>query len=241
MKIIGIIVRAIKEAPFFNELYRQYTEYKVARNYQNRTAKEIFTEINSQNKWVGAESVSGLGSDIVQSKGIIKELPSLLNTLNISKLVDVPCGDHNWMKEINFGKIYYTGGDIVQHLVNQNNLKYKNAQKKFILIDLTQNELPSADLILIRDCLVHLPFKDIENAMRNLKKSNIRYVLTTHFPRTRRNYDITVGNWRPLNLTKPPFNFPPPISIIIEGCTESYGQYTDKSLGLWEISSLPNS
>lgn len=32
-----------------------------------------------------------------------------------------------------------------------------------------------------------------------------------------------------------PFNFPAPIRIINEKCTEAGGQYSDESLGLWEL------
>jgi hypothetical protein len=40
-------------------------------------------------------------------------------------------------------------------------------------------------------------------------------------------------------LTLPPFNFPQPIEVITEGCTENDGRYADKSLMLWNISDLP--
>jgi hypothetical protein len=39
--------------------------------------------------------------------------------------------------------------------------------------------------------------------------------------------------WRPLNLELPPFNFPKPVKLINEQCTEGNGEYTDKHLGLW--------
>jgi hypothetical protein len=45
----------------------------------------------------------------------------------------------------------------------------------------------------------------------------------------------TEGDWRPLNLCAPPFNFPPPLRII----HEPYRAFTDKSLGLWRVADLP--
>jgi hypothetical protein len=144
------------------------------------------------------------------------------------------------MKEADLLGFNYIGGDIVGKLIEQNNKLYGNNYKQFMIIDLTLDALPDADLILVRDCLVHLSFDKANSALSNLKKSGIKYLLTTTFPRTKINYDITTGNWRPLNLTRPPFNFPNPKQVIMEHCTESYGQYWDKSLGLWEIRDLPN-
>jgi len=47
------------------------------------------------------------------------------------------------------------------------------------------------------------------------------------------------GDWRLLNLQRPPFNFPPPLRLMNERCTESRGAFGDKSLGLWLVGQLP--
>ena len=72
----------------------------------------------------------------------------------------------------------------------------------------------------------------------NIKRSRILYLLTTTFPDCEENEDITTGDWRLLNLERPPFNLPPPIQLINEGCSESNGKYSDKSLGLWLIEDI---
>ena len=41
------------------------------------------------------------------------------------------------------------------------------------------------------------------------------------------------GDWRPLNLERPPFNLPAPALLLNEGCTEGGDTFADKSLGLW--------
>lgn len=239
MNFLGYLIRNIKEMPILNEIYRYYTEIKISKSHKNKSLNEIFDSIREDNKWGGKESVSGVGSDLNQTKEIIKEIPKLLNSINAKTILDLPCGDHYWMKEVDLGNIKYIGGDIVEYLINSNNELYGNENKKFLILDLTKDNLPKADLILVRDCFVHLSFNNIKKAIENLKHSDIKYLLTTTFPLTRRNYDITDGNWRPLNLNRPPFNFPPPISSILEKCTESYGQYPDKSLYLWRIDEIP--
>lgn len=236
--LTGFTLRAIKETPVLNLIYRAYTEYKIGHNYRESHAPAVFAKINSENKWGGKESVSGKGSDFAQTQKIIKEIPLLLEKYKIKTLLDLPCGDHNWMKEINLTNVTYIGGDIVESLVTKNNLAYGSDKKKFLHIDIINDDLPEADLILVRDCFVHFSYENIIKALYNIKKNNIEYILTTTFTWTRSNYDITTGNWRPLNLFKKPFNFPKPKEIIVEGCTESGGQYFDKSLALWRIEDL---
>jgi hypothetical protein len=96
------------------------------------------------------------------------------------------------------------------------------------------------DLILCRDCLVHLPLADAVNAVDNLRRSGSQYLLTTTFVNRDDNRDIpAAGGWRPLNLRRPPFNFPDPLLVLDERCTAGDGKYADKSLGLWLLASLP--
>jgi hypothetical protein len=76
-------------------------------------------------------------------------------------------------------------------------------------------------------------------SVENFKKSNSRYLLTTTFKKLKKNKNLVSGRgWRPVNLMLPPFNFPPPIEIINEGCSEGGGQYSDKCLGLWDLNTL---
>lgn len=63
-------------------------------------------------------------------------------------------------------------------------------------------------------------------------------MLVTIFADCEKNEDIVTGDWRIMNLTKEPFNLLEPELILNENCTEGDKTYTDKSLGLWEISDL---
>jgi glycosyltransferase involved in cell wall biosynthesis len=85
---------------------------------------------------------------------------------------------------------------------------------------------------------VHLSLHDIEAAIANIIRSGSRYLLTTTFPSRDTNHDIETGQWRPLNLERPPFSFPAPIRLIDEHCGEWGGQWADKCLGLWEVQAL---
>jgi hypothetical protein len=93
-------------------------------------------------------------------------------------------------------------------------------------------------LILCRDCFIHLSHRDILSAIRNFQLSGSKYLLTTTFPGIDENKNIVTGRMRPINLQRPPFNFPLPILLINEQCTEGEGRFADKTLGLWEIKKI---
>jgi hypothetical protein len=100
--------------------------------------------------------------------------------------------------------------------------------------------LPQADLVLCRDCLVHLSEQNVFAAIANFKQSGSRFVLTTTFYALAENPGGDTGGWRPINLQRPPFSFPQPMVLIPERSFDPAGSHTDKSLGLWELSSLPD-
>ena len=200
---------------------------------------EKFTNVYLNNSFQGTESISGPGSGFLQTQIIRNSIPQILKKYNIKSFIDGPCGDYHWMKHVDIGNIKYIGIDIVEVMIKENKIKYETLNRNFICKNIVSDKLPDADLILIRDCWVHLSNSDILLCINNLSHNKIKYLLTTSF--TNRSFNKELDEiWRPLNLELPPFNFPPPIEIINEHCTENDGIYSDKSLLLWEISSLPN-
>jgi hypothetical protein len=202
------------------------------------TTEEIFTEILKTNSWLGKTSVSGSGSDPDQTQTIEVELPKLFRQLNISTLLDVPCGDFSWMRRVDLSDMKYLGADIVKELISVNRARYESENISFTCTNMITDRLPKVDLILCRDGLVHLSFDEIRRALKNIFNSGSNYLLTTTFPAIKSNTDIQTGIWRPLNLQIAPFNFPTPRSVILEGCTENDGAFRDKSLALWEINEI---
>jgi hypothetical protein len=60
--------------------------------------KEIFTDIYKKNDWKNDESVSGNGSTLDATEGVRRELPRLFAKFHVKSLLDIPCGDCNWIK-----------------------------------------------------------------------------------------------------------------------------------------------
>ena len=202
--------------------------------------KKKFTEVYERNLFEGGDSLSGEGSDLVQTDRLRIEVPKLLKKMGVSSILDAPCGDYFWMKEVDLPVDRYHGIDVVQHVVEKNSRMFSSEKVEFSCRDITKDKLPEADLIFSRDCLVHLSFADCLDAIRNYKSSGARYLLATTFTNREANVDFRGPDdfWRTLNLQLEPFNFPPPISLINEGCTEQNGEYSDKCLGLWELESI---
>jgi SAM-dependent methyltransferase len=209
---------------------------------RRRNLRSTFVNIYKQNSWGGTISVSGTGSDLQQTAVVRQLLPELVQQLNVRSILDAPCGDFYWLNKCSLGVAKYYGIDIVPDIIATNRKQYGREGMVFICGDLTRNSLPQVDLILCRDCLVHLSFKKAKIIIANFVRSKSRYLLTTTFPGTTSNKDIISGEWRPLDLQLAPFNFPEPLMLIAENCSELNGRYSNKSLGLWsleQINSIP--
>ena len=205
--------------------------------YKN-SVKKKFTKIYRNNLFKGTFSKSGEGSNLLQTDVIRKEISILLNELKVKSLIDSPCGDFLWMQEVNLPVELYIGIDIVKDIVQHNQTEYGNHYQKFIEMDIIEDKLPCVDIILCRDCLVHLSFTHSLKVIKNFKKSGSKYLLITTFTDRSHNDDLCKGFWRTLNLELPPFNFPKPLKLINENCTEGNGHYADKSLGLWFLKDI---
>ncbi len=198
-----------------------------------------FSKIYRENLFDGDESISGQGSSIKQTQVLREELPRVLHELGVKTLLDIPCGDFNWMRHVDFGDIQYIGGDIVNKLVVSNESKFAKDGIRFACLDLTRSRLPVADAVFCRDCLVHLNFKQCSAAIENIRRSGAEFFLTTTFVNRDSNIELKNDIWRALNLCKAPFYFPKPLLYINENCTERDGRWNDKCIGVWKVKELP--
>ncbi|MDA1086692.1 MAG: class I SAM-dependent methyltransferase [Verrucomicrobia bacterium] len=213
--------------------------YVYGRQHRNKDIAQVFADIYRTAGFKGQESLSGPGSDLDQTELLRRRIPELADEHKIQTILDAPCGDFLWMRLISDHFEHYTGADIVPALVASNQERYGSPRIKFLHADITKDDLPRVDLILCRDCLVHLPYAAINEAILNFKRSGAKFLLATTYPLTTKHVDIIAGLWRPLNLEQTPFNFPPPIAAIQEEPTEAGGLYHDKTLGLWRVAQLP--
>jgi SAM-dependent methyltransferase len=207
-----------------------------------RHMQSTFAPFYTENRWGDAESASGPGSSLERTAKLRSELPHLLAELGARTLLDAPCGDFNWMRDlrrnIDESLDQYWGVDIVPEIIARNQSLYGDEHTRFAVLDLTRDELPRVDVILCRDCFIHFSNRHIAAAIRNFKRSRSTYVLTNTYPGWTQNKNIRTGDFRYLNLLSPPFNFPPPLKQIDEKLPAEQAQYFGKVLALWKLADL---
>ena len=120
---------------------------------------------------------------------------------NISSILDIPCGDHYWMKHVTFpSNVQYAGADVSPKIIANNVAAYPN--RSFFVADLVEDELDFKifdngtagnnkktvpDLIFVRALVWHLPIEDNLRLLKRLQNSNARYVMLSTRLRADRN------------------------------------------------------
>lgn len=154
---------------------------------------------------------SGLGSEEFNTERLISELPEILRELDCKTLLDLGCGDWNWMTNVEL-PCDYMGVDIVPEIIEANK-RHERQGVRFLLANASEAELPSADVALCREMLFHLSFKDGKAALSNIKKSS-RWLIATTDTSICFNSDMVTGDYRMIYLHCPPYKLPPPYQSI---------------------------
>lgn len=192
------------------------------------TAKQRFIRIYETGAWVHSDSQqarSGIGSELMSTESIRSRLPVLLQRLACKTMIDVGCGDWNWMQTVTT-PCEYLGIDIVPSVI-QDNRRFERPGVRFEVADAIADPLPECDLILCREMLFHLSFEDGLRALQNMRKSSKWLCLTTDtciwF-----NSQIDTGDFRVINLQMPPYSLPKPLELIPDDAV-----ITGRNIGLW--------
>ena len=187
-----------------------------------------FDGIAVSNAWGSAESLSGQGSELLQTAPYREALVAFLKKREFASIFDAPCGDMNWMPEVlKKVDIAYIGGDISTHVIDRNRARLP--EYRFEVFDLTRDPFPRVDLWHCRDCLFHLSYAAIGDVLRNFIKSEVPYALLTSHLGILRNRDIRTGGWRYMNLRRAPFDFPRPLETLTDHAFGDLPRY----LGYW--------
>jgi hypothetical protein len=192
----------------------------------------VFAQIWKLGLWAAPQSRSGPGSTLERTAVVRRELSELLRRLQVRTLLDAACGDFHWMSCVDLSGISYRGVDIVPPLIASNERLYGAPDRTFGCADIRSDRLPQADAILCRDCFIHLPNSDIRETLANFRGSGAAWLLVTHHPGVTKNRDVLTGRFRPINLERPPFGFPPPHDILAENPASG------KTLAVWAFDDL---
>ena len=203
--------------------------------YLRGSVSERFSSIyrtEAWSRWGGGAPGSGTGSTLEITGSIRAELPLLLRQLGCETILDIGCGDFNWMQHLNVDA-RYIGVDIAEEVIAINRAVYANERREFHLLDATRHVLPDADVVICREVLFHLGFDDIFRLLRNIVSKQRGYFIATTDVATLFNSDIRSGDFRILNLERPPFRFPKPHHAVSDDALVA-----GRRLAAWSIDQL---
>ena len=225
----------------FTSIFLKIRDHYIERKLKNINDKDRFTLIYKSGYWRGLRgSLSGEGSSCSSTKNIRESLQKFITDYHILSLADIPCGDFYWMSKMDLSSLSYLGGDIVEDMIHKNNYKYSKDNLGFQKIDLIHDVLPTVDCIFIRDCLVHLEDYQVKKVIKNIIKSQSKYLATTIFPNLEENIKSKeIDRWRPLNLMIKPFNLPPPVLLLDDRLIDDEFHHY-RYIGVWKIKDLLN-
>jgi SAM-dependent methyltransferase len=236
------INRFLKINYFLRKFYTfKFLNFFLSENYLR---KKIFKYIFSSGYWSDynsdtSKSVSGKGSSLVNTLHLKNELKIFFREKKIKKILDIGCGDFNWMsnllKDIEYES--YLGVDIVKQLVDDNSEKYGSEKVKFLTNDIVGKNIDFTDefdFILVRHVFIHLKNSNIIKTLNKIKKFNFKYLAITSDPYRLINMDLkTEGRFRDINLTIDPFNLRDTNKIIKESAP---GVHNNVDLNIYDNS-----
>ena len=187
-------------------LFKDYPQY-IERFSVAMAAEEVFDDIYRNELW-GAGQGSGSGSSPEVTYEYRIFLKKFLKEYNIQSVVDFGCGDWQFSKLIDWDGLTYRGYDCVRSVVDLNNRLYGEANIDFQFANRIKDDCVGADLLILKDVLIHWPNKDVQNFLDTAKDLPYKYILITN--QTLRddllNKDIRLGEFRQLDINSDPFN-----------------------------------
>lgn len=164
-------------------LYLKVRMILLRQSNQRKSTKEVFTRIYEDSKWGGIKGqyCSGSGSTEGHASLYSEAVRSFITDKKIHSVLDLGCGDFAVGAKIKMEGVRYHGIDIVDDLIARNQRKFGSADVSFHCLDIVLDELPDAELCLIRQVLQHLSNAQILQVLHKIKK--YQYVLVTeHYP-----------------------------------------------------------
>ena len=147
--------------------------------------KAVMTQIYDKHLWGGREFdfYSGEGSHQINIiEPYIAVVSEFLKSKNSAlRVCDLGCGDFNVGKHLTKYAKCYVGVDIVEPLINRNMILFQRENLEFQCLDISKDDLPKADCVILRQVLQHLSNGEIKEIIPKLY--NYKYlILTEHLP-----------------------------------------------------------
>jgi SAM-dependent methyltransferase len=194
------------------------------------------------------ETANGPGATLAQTEDLRQILPELLKRYGIKTMLDVGCGDWNWMSHVDLTDVEgYIGWDVEPSMIAADQEHFGDAPNVTFECQslLTAEQLPQVDLILARHVLIHFPNDEIAAVLDKMRASGAKYLLTSHWPdESNEDYEPEGFAWRgymerALNMEAPPFKLGPRIETIHEPAADAGVLMEEHELALFELIPQP--
>lgn len=162
------------------------------------SSQEVFNQIYTDSKW---GYLSGPGSDPKVAKLWIDIVNQVIQPDNVRSILEVGCGDWRIGANYNLDGKLYIGVDVSSEILKD---RVSTDTLRFILGDAVTMELPTADVILIKDVLQHLPTEQVSILIKKLSSLSPIVLICNDYDAV--NQDTHLGGYRGLNLKAEPFN-----------------------------------
>lgn len=163
-----------------------------------------FEKIYTNNEWGCG---SGQGSLPKYTRGYAGFLERFVRERGVRSVVDVGCGDWQFSRYIDWGSASYQGLDVVGSVIEANQRDYAREGVAFTHYSGDPDEVPAADLLIVKDVLQHLADDYVHDFLPVLDR--FRYALITNCVDPKGVADnageIEDGDFRYLDLRRPPF------------------------------------
>ncbi len=183
----------------------------VATADETRSAFEKIYRDADWGKNTGGIGNSGTGSTVEATALYRQYLESFIKSHDIRSVVDAGCGDWEFSQKIDWTGIDYKGYDIVAKLIEQDTARFGKDNIKFFVGNMIEDDLPAADLLISKHVLQHLPNAAVKQFLAKQLKKYKHVLLTNGVDSTylsALNTDIKPGEYRELDITRPPFDIP---------------------------------
>lgn len=179
--------------------------------FASENTEAVFTEIYQTAGWGTNEEgkgFSGSGSTTANTAAYSSFLKEFIKVNQIKSVVDAGCGDWTFSKDIEWGDVTYLGVDVVKSVIDEDIAKYTSDNIHFAHIDMLQDDMPVADLLVCKDVLMHLSNEDILSFLKKTRQYKHCLFINNldSNDSSCENHEIARGGFRPLDLTKAPFD-----------------------------------
>lgn len=162
-----------------------------------------FEKVYATNEWGHG---SGEGSAPKHTRGYVQFLQAFLKRHQVRSVVDMGCGDWQFSRYVDWTGIQYLGFDLVRSVIDSNQKRFAKPDIQFKCYDGDFSQLPTADLLLVKDVLQHLSNENIRAFFPILNRYRLCLItncVNPHGPTVSK--DIRDGEFRYLDLRLAPY------------------------------------